>query len=709
MGQEQGTGEAAGLRFRLLGPMTARAPGGAQLALGSNQQRALLAVLLLRRGRTAPMAELLDALWGERTPPRAVGTLRTYVSRLRALFEPHRPARAPARLLVSASDGYALRLHEPVLDIDQFERGLAAAARLRTAGATGEAYRTLGDAIGLWSGTPLAGLPGPYAEAQRDRLTELWLTAREDHFHGALELGLDRDIAAVAALRAFAAEHPLRERTQGLLMLALHRAGRSGEAQAVYEVTRKILDLELGVPPGPELAALQRRLTAEAGRAGARPVAHSVDRTADDRSIDRAVDRSIARAAGDLTIDRSVDLTIARADGLHHRSGPPGPGVPGRAEPSSERGTQPAPAFSSLSPSAPATPPPHPAACGGSASSPVPFTGRAAETSLLTRVLTGTATAVPLVVLTGMPGIGKTALADHVAEHVRASFPDGVLRACLRGGSAEPLARLVRALGVPGPAVPEGLEARAALYRSLLAGRRVLVILDDARDTAELLPLLPGAPGCAALVTCAGGGLVVPGARLVDVGELDDGAALELVAAVAGPRRPQGETAALRALVSRCAGLPLALHLAGRRLGLDPGLPAAALASLDGPGLLAALKADGTALEDRFRRSRELLTPAAARALRATAAAAPDGFGHAEVACLTATPEAEAADALDELVDSGLLLPGASDSYRYHPLVRAFAGDASPAHRPPTTPTAAQPTTPTAAQPTTQRTVPPDR
>ncbi len=286
---------------------------------------------------------------------------------------------------------------------------------------------------------------------------------------------------------------------------------------------------------------------------------------------------------------------------------------------------------------------------------------------------------MPLVVLTGMPGIGKTALAGHVAEHVRTAFPDGVLRACLRGGSAEPLARLLRALGVPGPAVPEGLEARAALYRSLLAGRRILVLLDDARDSAGLLPLLPGTPGCAALVTCTGGGLVVPGARLVDVRELDDGAALELVAAVAGPARPQRETAALRALVRRCAGLPLALHLAGRRLALEPGLPAAALASLDGPGLLAELKADGTAVEDRFRRCRELLTPPAARALHATAAAAPDGFGHAEVAGLTGTSGAEAADALDELVDSGLLLPGTSDSYRYHPLVRAFAERGSPA------------------------------
>ncbi|WP_327167434.1 AfsR/SARP family transcriptional regulator [Streptomyces subrutilus] len=629
MRQEPDTSGASGLRFRMLGPMTARDHGGTPLALGPNQQRALLAVLLLRRGRTAPMADLCEALWGERVPPRAVGTLRTYVSRLRSLFEPDRPARAPARLLLSAPDGYALRLRDPVLDIDEFERGLAEAARLRTAGATGEAYRTLGGALGLWSGTPLSGLPGPYAEAQRDRLTELWLNAREDHFHSALELGLDRDIAAVAALRAFAAEHPLRERTQALLMLALHRAGRPGEALAVYEATRRTLDLELGVPPGPELAALHRRL------------------------------RSREPGSG------------------------PGPG-PAAAGPGPARTPAPVGSASPARPSPPAAPsaPVDPSRAGTRAETPdgaadrvvdgAGFVGRAVERALLVRMLGDTNGAVPVAVVTGMPGIGKTALAEHVAERLRGAFPDGVLRASVRDGGAEALTGLVRALGVPGPAVPDGLDARAALYRSLLAGRRVLAVLDDAHDTAGLLPLLPATPGCAALVTSTGRGLLVPGARLVDVPELDDAAALDLLAATAGPERRSAEPEELRRLARRCAGLPLALSLAGRRLRREPGLAVAALAAADGPELLAALCADGASVGERFDRSLALLTPAAARALRCTAGA-PDGFGHTRAAELIGTCEAEAADAIDELVDSGLLRPGASGSYRYHPLVRAFA------------------------------------
>ncbi|MEV4196213.1 NB-ARC domain-containing protein, partial [Streptomyces toxytricini] len=270
-------------------------------------------------------------------------------------------------------------------------------------------------------------------------------------------------------------------------------------------------------------------------------------------------------------------------------------------------------------------------------------------------------------------------------------FPDGVLRAGLGGGSSRALADLLGALGVPAEALPDGVEARAALYRSLLDGRRVLVLLDDAPDTAGLLPLLPAAPGCAALVTAPGRGLVVPGARLVDVPELDDEAALLLLGAAAGERRLREEPDAVRDLVRQCAGLPLALHLAGTRLRQEPDLTAAALASPDGGGLTARLRAGGRSVEDAFRRRCATLAPAALRMLCATVTA-PDGFGPAAAAALlqgggphgaaraaadgAAVPEgagAEAADLIEAIVDAGLLRPAASGRYRYHPLVRAYA------------------------------------
>ncbi|MDJ0382046.1 BTAD domain-containing putative transcriptional regulator [Streptomyces sp. G-G2] len=597
MGEGERTrGVADGTRLRLLGPVTARTADGTPLGLGPNQQQALLAVLVLRAGRSVPVPELCDALWGDQAPPRAVGTLRTYASRLRALFEPGRAARAPARVLVHSGGGYALRLSRPLVDVDAFEDGLAEAARRRAAGATGEAYRVRGEALALWAGSPLAGLPGPYAAAQRERLTGLWLAAREDHYQDALELGLDRDTAAVAALRAFAAEHPLRERAQALLMRALYRTGRSGEALAVYEAARATLALELGAVPGPELSCLHDRLRWRAVRA-------------------------------------------------------PGPGGPSGAAPAPAAGAPPA-----LTP-APAS---------------APFVGRAAESDLLVRLLCATAAGVPVAVLTGMPGIGKTALAAQVAERVAAHFPDGVLRADLGAGHPAALDGLLRALGVPGAAVPDGAEEGAALYRSLLAERRVLLLLDNARDTRGLLPLLPGTPGCAALVTAASRGLVVPGARLIEVPELDEALALELLGASAGPPRVRQDPVALRELALRCRGLPLALHLAGTRLRREPGLTVRALAARGGSGLLARLRADGRSVEDGFRRRAEGLSAAALRALRATAAA-PGGFGAPEAGALLGTSASEAAAAIEELVGSGLLGHGSSGRYRCHPLVREFA------------------------------------
>ncbi|GLF96824.1 AfsR/SARP family transcriptional regulator [Streptomyces yaizuensis] len=254
----RGSGDAHdGLRFRLLGSVHGERDGR-PLALGAPQQRALLAVLLLRGNRPVSTAELLDALWGERLPDRAVGTLRTYVSRLRRLLEPDRPARSAATVLVSTDDGYLLRVSPGALDSAEFERRTTQAGRLRTAGDTTGAHRELDAALALWSGTPLTGLPGPHAERQRDRLTELWLTAREEYFH--CSLALERHTTTIPHLRAFAAEHPLRERTQALLMQALHRDGRQAEAFRVYEETSRALAEEIGVGPGRELSALHTRL-----------------------------------------------------------------------------------------------------------------------------------------------------------------------------------------------------------------------------------------------------------------------------------------------------------------------------------------------------------------------------------------------------------------------------------------------------------------
>jgi hypothetical protein len=198
-------------------------------------------------------------------------------------------------------------------------------------------------------------------------------------------------------------------------------------------------------------------------------------------------------------------------------------------------------------------------------------------------------TAVPVAAVSGKAGVGKSALALHVAHQLAAVFSDGQLYASLGGADvagtaprepAEVLGWFLRALGVDGGAVPAGLEERAALYRSRLAGRRVLVVLDDAADQAQVRPLLPGGPGCAVLITSRARLAGLAGARLVHVDVLDTGQAVALLARIAGSGRVAAEPAAATAIVAACGWLPLAVRIAGARLAARPHWPLCRMASL---------------------------------------------------------------------------------------------------------------------------------
>ncbi|WP_329121371.1 AfsR/SARP family transcriptional regulator [Streptomyces sp. NBC_01465] len=598
LGGTHGAGAGVGLRFRVLGPALAERHG-APLALGAPQQQALLVVLLLNEGRPVSTAELLDALWGERPPARAVGILRTYVSRLRALLEPERAARTPATVLMSAGDGYALRLDTGAVDAGLFEARLSEAARLRGAGETAAAHRELGSALRLWFGVPLAGLPGPYVQRQRERLTGLWLSAQEDHFHGALELGLHRQ--TVAALGSFAAEHPLRERTQALLMLALHRVGRQAEAFAVYGATCRTLDGELGVGPGPELRALYERLLGSA----------------------------------------------------------PGGAVSAEPTPSA----YPVPA--QLPPDV------------------TDFGGRTEAVTRLGALLREAAAGKTMAVaaLTGLGGVGKTALAVHVAHTHRDSFPDGQLYVALRGDTSAPadisaaLGHLLHSLGAAAQDIPEGAEERAALYRSMLAGRRVLILLDNAHDLMQVKPLLPGVRGCAVLITSRSRTVAPAGARIFAVDTMNEPEALRLLGAVAGHERVAAEPEAARELVASCGWLPLAIRIAGARLAARRRWTLADLAVRlrDDVRRLDELRVGKYGMEDSIRRGYEALDPCPARVFRRVAAAGVAVFGRSSVATLLGVGEQQARDAMECLVDAGLLEEHGADSYRCHDLVRLFA------------------------------------
>jgi DNA-binding SARP family transcriptional activator len=235
------------VRFEVLGPVRGW-HGDTELDLGSPQQRAVLAMLLLARGRQVSLDGLVDGLWEGDVPRSAVGTVRTYVSRLRRRVDS----------IESVGDGYVLRLGSAVLDLDEFEQRLGEARAARDRHDAARGARLLRDALGLWRGTALAGIPGPYADSRRVPLTELYLAATEEKL--AADISLGEHAAAIAELRALLTEHPFRERLTELLMLALYKSGRQAEALYVFDGVRHRLSDELGVDPGPSLQTMHRRV-----------------------------------------------------------------------------------------------------------------------------------------------------------------------------------------------------------------------------------------------------------------------------------------------------------------------------------------------------------------------------------------------------------------------------------------------------------------
>jgi DNA-binding SARP family transcriptional activator len=244
------------VRFEVLGPVRGW-HGSAELELGSPQQRAVLAMLLLARGRQVSLDGLIGGLWGERLPRSAVGTVRTYISRLRQCAGTQAGGQV-GPLIESIGDGYVLRPGQVALDLEAFERWLSEARAARLRHDTARRAHLLRDALGLWRGAALAGVPGPYADAQRVPLAELRMAATEEKLAADISLG---DLAgAIAELRGLLSEHPFREELSELLMLALYKSGRQAEALDVFGSVRQRLGDELGIDPGPSLQAMHQRV-----------------------------------------------------------------------------------------------------------------------------------------------------------------------------------------------------------------------------------------------------------------------------------------------------------------------------------------------------------------------------------------------------------------------------------------------------------------
>ncbi|MFD9210980.1 BTAD domain-containing putative transcriptional regulator [Streptomyces sioyaensis] len=590
------------LRFTVLGPVRAWR-GATPLAAGSPQQRALLAALLLRGGRTATAAELVDALWGDEPPHAALAALRTYASRLRKALGDDSEA------LVSESGGYALR---PVdgrpldLDHDHAEQYAGEAEKAKASGDRTRARELLDKALALWDGEPLAGLAGPYAETQRTRLEEWRLSLTETRLELDLEAGCHAEV--VSELTALTAAHPLRERLRELLMLALYRSGRQAEALAVYADTRRLLADELGVDPCASLSDLHQRILRADTDLDAPPV------------VDDCPDTS------DQVFVRPQQLPATVAD----------------------------------------------------------FTGRRAFVNDLGgQLATAEGSVMAVSALTGIGGVGKTTLAVHVAHAAREHFPDGQLYVDLQGAGHAPsepeavLGAFLRALGTADSAIPDGLEERAALYRSTLAGRRVLALLDNARDAAQIRPLLPGAEGCAALITSRARMIDLAGAHLIDLDVMSPEEALTLFTRIVGEERVTSERQAAMAVVGACGFLPLAIRIAASRLAARRTWTVSILARklADERRRLDELRAGDLAVKATFELGYGQLEPHQARAFRLLGLAdGPDISLPAAAAVLDLDLD-DAEDLVESLVDASLLESAAPGRYRFHDLVRLYARD----------------------------------
>jgi DNA-binding SARP family transcriptional activator/tetratricopeptide (TPR) repeat protein len=478
----------------------------------------------------------------------------------------------------------------------------------------------LAQALGLWRGVPFEGVRSAWlADAEGRRLVERYLAATERRVD--LDLAEGRATELVAELSELTARFPLRESLWARLLVALDRCGRQAEALERYEAVRVRLAEELGADPGPELQRVHADLLA------GRPLA-----PAPASAPPLAPARDAVREAPVPVVPRQLPADV---DG---------------------------------------------------------FTGREQELVELERGLVdadrhGT---VVISAIQGTGGVGKSALAIRAAHRVAERFPDGQLYVNLQGatvglaplGPLEVLGRFLRALGVDPVAIPGGVEEAAALYRSRLAGKRVLVVLDDAADAAQVRPLLPAAPGCGVLVTSRRVLASLEGAHHLQLDVLAPAEATELLGRVAGDERVAAEPQPAAEVARLCGYLPLAVRIAGARLAARPTWPVKVLAErladaqrrLDELELAeVGVRASFTVSYQQLHTSGDSVDRAAAEAFGLLGLLDGPELGIPVVTRLLDAPEKAVERVLERLVDAQLLETPHPGRYRLHDLLRSYA------------------------------------
>ncbi|WP_043183229.1 AfsR/SARP family transcriptional regulator [Streptomyces sp. NRRL F-5123] len=616
--------------FGLLGPLLVH-DGTQERAVGGHKVRILLAALLLAANRTVSKDALKEALWGARPPATADASLFNHLTRLRRqlAFLGEEPQR-----ITAVPHGYRLHVAEGEFDVEVFQGHVDAARAAHLRQDWDAAAEQSAAALALWRGGPLADLP-EFADAEPQlpvvrQLAEARLQALEWGFDAQLALGRRSEL--IGRLTALAAEHPLREAFHRQLMLALHGAHRQAEALEVYARLRATLAEELGVDPSAAVrAAYQEVLAADAPADVPPPVP-----AREPAEPPAPAFRPLHQLPADAGLFTGRDAEVARLTALLRPGAAPGGDAPGRA--------------------------PRP------------------------------------VVVSGMGGVGKTALTVHVAHLLHADYPDGQLYADLRGfgpgGRRSPrdlLVRFLSDLGVREESLPGDMDDCAALFRTVLAHRRMLLVLDNARDAAQVLPLLPGSGGCAVVVTSRHTLTDLPAAVLLPLAPLTSADQEVLLAALCGSERVLEEPEAAAEILARCGGLPLALSVVGGRLASRPGWPLSLLARRlsSGTGRLPELTVGSLDVEATIGMSyvamRDSDLPperAVARAFRLLGVWPEHEVTPHSAAALLALPVRDTARLLDQLTDVHLLQSPAPERYGMHDLLGEYAAERLRAEEP---------------------------
>jgi DNA-binding SARP family transcriptional activator/tetratricopeptide (TPR) repeat protein len=584
----------SGLVFGILGPLEVRL-GGSLVPVGGPRQRALLALLLCHANRVVSRDQLVDELLGDQPAGSAERMLRVQISRLRKAVAGGGPPRVLAR-----PPGYLLRVEPGELDLDVFEQRVAAGRDVLGRGDPGRAAVLLRGAESLWRGRPLADLEfEPFARFEIQRLEAQRLLAAEDRIEA--ELALGQHGALCPELEQLVAEHPLRERLRGQLMLALYRSGRQAEALAAFRDTRRVLDAELGIEPGPALRHVHEQV---------------------------------------LAADPMLDL---------------------------------------------------PAQAGAAATRTLPrdiasFTGRERELAQLLDRIGGQAAGGAVVgihAIDGMAGIGKTTFAVHAAHRLAAGFPDGQYFLPLHGHTpgqqpvdpADALVSLLLTAGLAPQQIPPGVEARAARWRDHLAGKKILLLLDDAVSHEQVRPLLPGTAGSLVLITSRRRLTALQDAAVVSLNILSpDEAAALLVRLASRPGLGAGDTAVRE--ITRLGGyLPLAIGMLASQLRHHPAWTAVSLAAelADTRDRLALMHTENLSAGAAFGLSYQDLPDDQQRLFRRLGLVPGPSIDVYAAAALDATSLATARRHLDQLYEQHLLAEPAPGRYQLHDLIREHA------------------------------------